>query len=93
MDGGDARERAGLPGRGPTAVITDLGIREPDPVTRELTLTCLHPGASVDEALKATGWDLKIAAELRQTEPPTPAELEALRDLLARTRTAHGEAA
>ncbi|HKY95739.1 MAG TPA: CoA-transferase, partial [Kiloniellales bacterium] len=41
LDGGDARERAGLPGRGPTAVITDLGILEPDPVTRELTLVSL----------------------------------------------------
>lgn len=93
LDGGDARERAGLPGRGPTAVITDLGILEPDPVTREMTLTHVHPGVTAEDARKATDWDLKVASDLKTTEPPTATELEALRDLLARTKAAHGEAA
>ena len=39
LTGGDWREREGLPGRGPTTVITDLGILEPHPESRELTLT------------------------------------------------------
>ncbi len=43
-DGPGARERLGFRGRGPTAVITDLGVLEPDPETLELTLTQLHPG-------------------------------------------------
>ena len=30
--------------RGPTAVITDLGVLEPDPETKELVLTHVHPG-------------------------------------------------
>lgn len=34
---------------GPTAVITDLGVLRPDPETKELTLTALHPGATVEE--------------------------------------------
>src|SRR6202161_57434 len=34
-DGPGARERLGLRGRGPTAVITDLGVLEPDPQTCE----------------------------------------------------------
>ena len=42
LDGGDSRERLRLPGKGPTAVITDLGILTPDPVTKELTLTSVH---------------------------------------------------
>ncbi|NEK65963.1 MAG: CoA-transferase subunit beta, partial [Xanthomonas perforans] len=45
LDGGDARQRAGLPGAGPTVVVTDLCVMEPDPVTRELTVTALHPGS------------------------------------------------
>ena len=37
-DGPGARERLGLPRRGVTAVVTDLGVLEPDPATCELTL-------------------------------------------------------
>ena len=61
-DGPGARERLGLRGRGPTAVITDLGVLEPDPVSAELTLTQLHEGVSVDQAREATGWELAVAA-------------------------------
>jgi glutaconate CoA-transferase subunit B len=90
LDGGAAREKSGARGRGPTAVITDLGVLEPDPETKELTLTGIHPGIMPDVVKAATGWPLKIATDLRQTEPPTPAELHALRDLHARTAAAHG---
>ena len=48
--GGDERRRLGLRGGGPTAVITDLGVLEPDPETRELVLTQLHPGVTLAEA-------------------------------------------
>jgi glutaconate CoA-transferase, subunit B len=63
-------------------VVTDLGILEP--VDGELTLVAVHPGADADAARAATGWELKVAAGLRQTEPPTGAELTALRSLRAR---------
>jgi glutaconate CoA-transferase, subunit B len=67
-----------------SAVITDLGILEPDPGTRELVLTQLQPRASVDEALEATGWPLQVAAEVAVFEPPTDTELAALRALESR---------
>jgi glutaconate CoA-transferase subunit B len=82
------RERWGLTGRGPRVVITDLGILEPDPTTCELTLTSLHPGASVQQAKDATGWDLKVAADVATTAAPQPEELSALRALNATLRTA-----
>jgi glutaconate CoA-transferase subunit B len=82
-DGPGARERLGLRGKGPTQVITDLGILEPDPETLELTLTHVHPGVRADDARAATGWDLKVARELKTTEPPTDEELQALRELIA----------
>src|SRR4051812_3096877 len=82
-DGPGARERLGLRGKGPTKVITDLGILEPDPETKELVLTHLHPGVSADQAREATGWDLQLAQDLQTTEPPTDAELQALRELVA----------
>jgi glutaconate CoA-transferase subunit B len=89
LEGGDARERLGLRGRGPTCVITDLGILTPDPATKELTLTELHDGVTAEQAAAATGWPLKTAARVRRTDPPTAAELSALRDLHERTARAH----
>lgn len=79
------RERLGLSGRGPTLVITDLGLLEPDPDTRELTLTAVHPGVEVDHVREATGWDLAVASSPRTLDPPTDTELAVLRDLQART--------
>jgi glutaconate CoA-transferase, subunit B len=77
------RERLGLTGRGPVLVITDLGVLDPDPRTRELTLTSLHPGVTVERAREATGWELAVAAEVATTAPPTALELETLRALEA----------
>jgi glutaconate CoA-transferase, subunit B len=77
------RERLGLTGRGPVLVITDLGVLEPDPRTRELTLTSLHPDVTVERAREATGWELAVAAEVATTAPPTALELETLRALEA----------
>jgi glutaconate CoA-transferase subunit B len=64
-----------------SAVITELGILEPDPATRELVLTQLHPGVSADGAREATGWPLRVADEVTVCEPPTNTELAALRAL------------
>ena len=79
----------GYAGEGPTAVITDLGVLRPDPETKELTLTALHPGATVEGASEATGWDLRFE-ELGDTSPPTTEELVALRELIERTATSRG---
>ncbi|MFN8581262.1 MAG: CoA-transferase [Gemmatimonadaceae bacterium] len=43
LDGGDARARLGLRGRGPTRVITDLGILTPMPDSHELQPTAAFP--------------------------------------------------
>jgi glutaconate CoA-transferase, subunit B len=64
-----------------SAVITDFGILEPDLVTRELVLTGLHPGMSVEGAQEATGWPLRVADEVITCAPPADAELAALRAL------------
>jgi glutaconate CoA-transferase subunit B len=83
-DGPGSRQALGFRGRGPRAVVTDLGVLEPDSESKELVLTQLHEGASVEAAREATGWDLRVAAEPRLTEAPTVEELEALRGLVAR---------
>jgi glutaconate CoA-transferase subunit B len=80
-DGPGQRERLGMRGAGPVAVITDIGVLEPDPVTRELTLTQLHPGMTVAHAREATGWDLAVANAIATTAGPTDPELAILRAL------------
>jgi glutaconate CoA-transferase, subunit B len=82
-EGPGGRERLGLSGAGPRLVVTDLGILEPDPHSCELTLTRLHAGVTVDQVRDATGWRLAVADPVGSTEPPTPAELAALRALAA----------
>lgn len=62
---------------GPRDVVTDLGryaVRD-----GELTLTSLHPGRTLDDVRAAIGWDVRVAADLATTEPPTPEELRLLR--------------
>jgi glutaconate CoA-transferase subunit B len=88
-EGAGSREALRLPGKGPVAVITDLGILTPDPETRELTLTHVHPGVTVDKVRSETGWTLKVAAQVDTTPPPTAEELAVLRDLQERTAAAH----
>jgi glutaconate CoA-transferase, subunit B len=75
------REAANLRGDGPQAVVTDLGVMEPDE-NGELTLTALHLGKTVEQVKENTGWDLKVASELKITEAPTNEELRILRDQL-----------
>jgi len=82
-DGRGDRERLDMPGQGPMVVITDLGVLRPDPETKELTMTQVHPGVSAEDAQEATGWDLRIAEDLTETEPPGEEELEELRRLKA----------
>ncbi|WP_051589928.1 CoA-transferase subunit beta [Rubrobacter radiotolerans] len=91
-EGAGSREKLGYSGAGPSVIITDLGVLRPDPETREFTLTALHPGATVEQAKEATGWDLAVADELLTTDPPEARELEVLRDLKERTERAKRKA-
>lgn len=75
--------------KGVTRVVTDLGILEREAGGRELILTQVHPGVTEDEIREATGWNLKTARDVTQTEAPTAAELATLRDLHERTTRAH----
>jgi glutaconate CoA-transferase subunit B len=60
-------------------VVTDLGVLEPR--DGELTLTCVHPGVEPGQAREATGWELRVAEDVAETEPPSEDELAALRSL------------
>ena len=92
-EGGEHRARLGLKTKGPTKLITDLCLFEPDPVSKEMTVTSIHPGVTREEIAAATGWPVRFAANVIETKPPTVAELQVLRDLHDRTARAHGVAA
>lgn len=81
LGGRKEREALGLTGGGPELVVTDKGLLKFDE-TGEMYLTSLHPGVSVDDVRKNTGWDLKVARETGVTPPPSPEELRLLREEL-----------
>ncbi len=92
-DGGNAREKLGVKTKGPTKLITDLCIFEPDPETKEMTVVSIHPGVTREQIDGNTGWQVRYADKIAETAPPTHIELQALRDLQARTKKAHGDQA
>jgi glutaconate CoA-transferase, subunit B len=89
--GRGSRAALGLTTKGPTKVLTDLCVLEPDPQTFELVVASLHPGVTREAATAACGWPLRFSGALSETPPPTDEELRVLRELHARTRKAHGE--
>ena len=74
-EGGDWRARTGLPGGGPSAVITTLGLFRFDAVTREMVLASVHPGVTVETVRAETGWPLRLAHPVIETPPPSADEL------------------
>ena len=90
-EGGDHRARLGVKTKGPTRLVTDLAIFEPDPQSKEMIVTSIHPGVTREQIQENTGWPVRYADKVPETPAPTARELEVLRELHARTKHAHGE--
>ncbi len=75
------RREQGWLGRGPSVVVTDLGIYRFDE-TGEMRLESLHPGATVAQVRATIGWEVRIAPDLAETPAPTTEELHLIRDEL-----------
>ncbi len=88
--GGDDRAKHGLTTKGPTLLITDLCLWQPDPVTKEFIVTSIHPGVTRDQIQDTCGWTVRYAADVAETPAPSEEELRTLRDLNVRTAKAHG---
>jgi glutaconate CoA-transferase subunit B len=74
------RERVGLAGGGPVAVVTTLGVFRFDPVSRQMYLASYHPGQSVESVRAATGFTLAVAPEVAPTPTPSAEELAIVRE-------------
>jgi glutaconate CoA-transferase subunit B len=95
---GKPGERAalGMPGSGPRLVVTDKaifrfdqdvgspfkGAGSPFEGAGEMLLSSIHPGVTVEEVQAGVGWPLKLAPDLKTTEPPTAEELRLIREEL-----------
>lgn len=90
--GGDSRQKLGIKTKGPTRLITDLAIYQPDPETKEMIVTSIHPGVTREQIQQNTGWSVRYAAQVAETPVPTAQELDILRELQARTARAHAAA-
>ena len=78
-EGGDWRRRVGLPRGGPAALITTLGLFRFDRETGEIALAATHPGVTVGDVRRETGWRLAYLDEVGETPPPTAEELRIIR--------------
>jgi len=78
--GPDGRRRLGLPDNGPIYCITPLCIMDFEPQSKRMRLKSVHPGVTVDEVVRNTGFELIIPEVVPQTEPPTVEELRVLRE-------------
>jgi len=80
LDGADSRESKGLmPDSGPSAVVTTLGLFRFEENTKEMYLDRYYPGITANEIKASVGWDLKVAEEVKEAEPPTDEEIRILR--------------
>ena len=79
LEGGDSRQQAGLRWGGPSVVVTTKAVLRFRPDSKEMFLASYHPGLSAQAVLDDTGFPLD-ASEAAETPPPSPEELEILRN-------------
>lgn len=82
LGGGKEREKLGFPGGGPSVVVSTMGILRFHPETKEMYLASYHPGLTVADVKANTGWDLKVAPDVKETERPSPELIRILREEL-----------
>ncbi len=80
VDGSRPLEEYGLIGAGPKCVITDLAYLDFDPKERRMRIKTVHPGVTVDQVQENTGFELLVAKDVKETEPPTEKEIQLLRE-------------
>jgi glutaconate CoA-transferase subunit B len=79
---GQSRRNLKMPGAGPTKVVTDKAVLEPQADCGELILTALYPGVELDDVKQSIGWPVRTRDSLATVDPPTERDLYLLREVL-----------
>jgi len=85
------REEMGLPpNTGPALVITNMALYTFE--DREMTMKSVHTGCGItlEKVKEEVSWDIKVADDLDDTEPPTEHELKVYREKVAAVIRAYG---
>lgn len=82
LKGGDSRRQIGLPGGGPTRIVTDLGVLGFDEESGRMTLEAVHPHSSREEIEAHTGFELLVPDSVDTVPAPTVEELRLIRGKL-----------
>lgn len=77
LSGPGAREKAGLKGGGPAAIVTTKAVFEFDIETKEAVLVSTLPGEDPETVAKETGFSFRVSSSCKPFTP-TAAELESL---------------
>jgi glutaconate CoA-transferase subunit B len=77
--GADARTKLGLPEGGPRYVVTPLCVMDFEEETKRMRLKSVHPGVSIEQVVKSTGFELIVPRDVPETEPPDAEQLKVLR--------------
>ncbi len=80
--GTKTRAELGLPGGGPTRVITDLGVLDFAAGNGEAVLIETYPGVTVEQVKAACGWDLEISPQVTDSRVPDVSTVSLLREKL-----------
>lgn len=82
-EGGRSRwKKWALPGDGPAAIITNLAVLKPNLESYEMEIAEVHPFSTIDEVKENSGYDIKVAKEVKATEVPGEAEIKTIREQL-----------
>lgn len=87
MEGGDSRERMGIPAGGPKLVVSPLGVFDFEPTSKAMRVLSVSPGVTLEQIRDATGFDLVVDGTPPVTEMPTAEELHLLRTRVDTRRT------
>jgi glutaconate CoA-transferase subunit B len=79
LGGGDERARLGLEG-GPELVVSNLAVMDFEPESKRMRLRTVHPGVTVEQVQEATGFELLVADDVTETEPPSAEQVRLIRE-------------
>ncbi|MFB0561100.1 MAG: CoA-transferase subunit beta [Candidatus Lokiarchaeia archaeon] len=80
LENGKWRKKLNIRSKGPTKVISNLAVMNFETENKQMKLESIHPGSSIEEVVKNTGFKVVIPDNVPETEPPTVTELKLIRE-------------